>query len=320
MKKFGVLIICILCLVLSSCSLAACSFLHEQTEDIHIIYTNDVASKIDKNFGYAGVKGYTEYVKSNNKYVALVDAGDFYDGDISTKSNGEYITQIMNVVGYDVATIGNQEFAIGLDALANNILEADFDFVSCNIKYVGDGKDILNGVKPYVIKNFGGVRVAFVGVTTPETLTENKQAYEAITVNGVPQYDFYGANDGQDLYEQIQKTVNKARKRAEYVILLAHLGSNSVTEGWSSKDVIMNTYGIDAVIDGHSHTPIEGEVVLNKNGEDVALTSTGEKLQNLGEMILHPDHTINTTLYQTVYEIDAGVKEMVESIFEEIGE
>lgn len=308
------LLIIMICLLLSGC------VSHEQTENIYIVYTNDVASRIDENFGYAGVKGYKTYLESENNYVCLVDAGDYYDGRISELSGGEYITQIMNVVGYDVVAVGNQEFQIGLDHLAKDVAESDFDYVSCNIKYTGSGKNKLDGIKPYVIKNFGGVRVAFIGVTTPEVMVSGKRSCEAITVDNEFIYHFYEENEGKDLYEQVQKTVNKIRKKAEYVILLSHLGSNSVTEGFSSYDVIANTTGIDVVIDGHSHTVIPGETVSNKDGEDVVLTSTGEQFENLGVLILRKDHTFSTTLYPTIYEIDAGVREMCESIYEEIGE
>ena len=314
MKKMIITTLLMLCLLLTGCES------HEQTENIYIMYTNDVASHIDENFGYAGVKGYKTYLESENKYVCLVDAGDYYDGHISAVSGGEYIAQIMNVVGYDVVAVGNQEFSIGLDHLAKDISESDFDYVSCNIKYVGSDKDVLDGIKPYVIKKFGGVRVAFIGVTTPEVMVPNKPAYEAITENGEYIYHFYEGNDGKDLYEQVQKTVDKVRRKAEYVILLSHLGSNSVTEGFSSYDVIANTSGIDVVIDAHSHTVIPGESVLNKNDEEVVLTSTGELFQNLGVLILRKDHTYSTTLYPTIYEIDAGVREMCDSIYEEIGE
>ena len=220
----------------------------------------------------------------------------------------------MNAVGYDVAVIGNQEFSIGLDALKDNIRHSDFQYVSCNMRYTGRGWNPLSKVKPYVIKNFGGTKVAFVGVTTPETLIPNKPAYEAITENGVPVFDFYGENEGLDLYEQIQKTVDKARKRADYVILIAHLGTFGVTDGWSSYEVIGHTNGIDVVIDGHSHAIISGEPVLNKDGDLVALTSTGEKLQNVGILQIHPDHTFTTVLYPSASEKDESVESLIQSI------
>ena len=294
------------------CSLSGCK--HEQTEDIYILYTNDVASEVDGEVGYAGVKGLKDQMEKQYNYVALVDAGDYYDGSLSKSSDGKAIMKIMNAVGYDVVTIGNQEFSIGLDALKDDIAHSDFKYVSCNIRYTGKGFNPLRKVKPYVIKNFGGTKVAFIGVTTPETLIPNKPAYEAILDNGEPIYDFYGDNEGQDLYAQIQKTVDKVRKKVDYVILIAHLGTFGVMDGYSSYEVIGHTNGIDVVIDGHSHAIISGEPVLNKDGDQVALTSTGEKLENVGVLQIHPDHTFTTVLYPSVYEKDESIESLIQSI------
>ncbi len=295
--------------------LLLCSCSHEQQEDIYILYTNDVASAMNNGVSYAGVKAYKDQLLAEHPYVALVDAGDYFDGDVGVLSGGSDIVTVMNAVGYDVAAIGNQEFSIGLDALKEDIDQSQFDYVSCNLRYLGSGKDPLKAVKPYVIKRFGAVRVAFIGVTTPETLTPDKPSYDAIVVDGTPIYSLYEHDEGRELYEQVQKTVNKVRNKAEYVIVLSHLGSNSVTEGFSSYDLIANTTGIDVVIDAHSHTEISGEAVPNKDGSGVVLTSTGEKLKNLGELILHIDHTYTTTLYPSVYGRDDYVQAVVDGIY-----
>ncbi|MBR4461186.1 MAG: CapA family protein [Erysipelotrichaceae bacterium] len=292
-----------------------CSCSHEQTEDIYILYTNDVASAMNNGVSYAGVKAYKDQLHAEHLYVSLVDAGDYFDGDVALKSHGADIVTVMNAVGYDVVTLGNQEFSVGLDHLKENIGNSQFDYVSCNLLYKGEGKDPLKAVKPYVIKKYGKVRVAFIGVTTPETLTQDKPSCEAITVNGEPVYSFYEHDDGQELYEQVQKIVNKVRNRAEYVIVISHLGSNSVKEGFSSYDLIANTTGIDVVIDAHSHTEISGEAVSNKDGTGVVLTSTGEHLNNLGELILHTDHTYTTTLYPSVYGRNDYVQAIVDGIY-----
>lgn len=286
----------------------------KQTEDIYILYTNDVASAIDENFGYAGVKGYKDLLKQDNKYVALVDAGDYFDGKLASETEGKDIVDLMNAVGYDVVTLGNQEFSIGLRALRKNIRRSKFRYVSCNIRYTGNRWNVLWSLKPYAIKRYGPIKVAYIGVTTPETLAPGKKAYMSCLENGEIVYDFYQSDGGPELYEQVQKTVDKVRDKVDYVIVLSHLGSNNVMEGFSSYDLITHTRGIDAVIDGHSHTPILGEPVLNLDGEDVALTSTGQKFQNLGVMVLKSDHTIFTNLLPTVYESDEKIEKMVEEI------
>ena len=312
-KKIRILAFLIMIMIcLSGCEM------FEQKEDIFIMFTNDVASEVQGEIGYAGVKGYKDYLSSENSYVTLVDAGDFFDGYLSTVSKGEYIVSLMNAVGYDVVALGNQEFSIGLDALATNIEDSNFDYVSCNLKYIGEGKDPLSKVQPYVIKRYGWTKVAFIGVTTPETLIEGKQAYEAICVDGSPVYSFYEGDEGLELYEQVQKTIDKVRKKVDYVIVLAHLGANSVTDGFSSYDLIDNTSGIDVVIDAHSHTVIPGESVYDAQGNNVVLTSTGEKLENFGVLQLHTDHSITTTLYSSTYERDTSIDSIIDAILEEI--
>ena len=283
----------------------------EQTEDIYILYTNDVASEVNGEIGYAGVKGFKDELKSEHKYVGLVDAGDFFDGQLARQTNGQMIVEIMNLVGYDVVALGNQEFSIGLDVLAKNISISDFDYVSCNLKYLGPGKNPLKKIKPYVIKRYGPTRIAFNGVTTPETLKEGKEARAAIEKNGELLYSFYEADDGSELYEQVQKTIDKVRRKVDYIIVLSHLGSNSVTEGFTSYDLIDHTSGIDVVIDGHSHTVIPGEGVYDSEGNNVVLTSTGEKIKNLGLLIIRPDHSFQTVLYPSVYNKDAKVEEVI---------
>ena len=312
-KLIKVFVILIITLSLSGCDM------FEQKEDICIVYTNDVASELFGDIGYAGVKGYRDYLKNEYTYVALVDAGDFFDGNVSNATQGKAIVEIMNAVGYDVVGIGNQEFSVGLDALKSNIADSDFDYVTCNLKYVGNGKDPLGKIEPYVIKRYGWTKVAYVGVTTPETATPGKPSYEAISEDGELLYNFYDGDDGLELYDQVQKTVDKIRNRVDYVVVLSHLGSNSVREGFSSYDLIENTNGIDVVIDGHSHTVNSGEAVFNKDGEMVVLTSTGQKLENIGILLMHPDHTFTTTLYPSVYEKDDSIEGLCWSIYSSLG-
>ena len=137
----------------------------------------------------------------------------------------------------------------------------------------------------------------------------------AIEKDGQLLYGFYEGDEGEELYSQVQKTIDKVRKKVDYVIVLSHLGSNSVTEGFSSYDLIDHTSGIDVVIDGHSHTVISGEGVYDSEGNNVVLTSTGEKLQNLGVLIIHPDHTFNTVLYPSVDEKDSSIDELIASFY-----
>ncbi len=309
-KMIGIVLIIFL---LSGCDL------FDQKEDIFVLFTNDVAGTlVQGEVGYDGVSGYKKNMESENNYVTLVDAGDFFDGAMDFPDGVNDVVRLMNACGYDVVTLGNQEFSIGLDNLTLGINNASFDFVSCNLKFTGKGNNPLKKVKPSVIKRYGWTKVAYIGVTTPETLIPGKPSYAAISQDGELIYDFYGENEGSDLYEQVQKTIDKVRKKVDYVIVLSHLGSNSVTEGFSSYDLISNTEGIDVVIDGHSHTVISGEAVANKNGEAVVLTSTGQCLENLGVLTIHPDHTYTTVLYPQIYDKDPEVTQIIEELYNKI--
>ena len=309
MKKVFVLITVLLLTLLSGCNM-------EQTEDIIIVYTNDVGGEVNGGeIGYAGVKWYVDQLKSENKYVSLVDSGDFLEGDIAINSKGKDIIDIMNATGYDVVAAGNQDFSLGVDALASCVSQADFPILCCNMEYLGSGNNPLGEIKPYVIKKYGWTKVAFIGVITPETILKSgKPSYDAVTENGEPLFYFYEDEGGQALYDQVQKTVDKVRKKVDYVVVLAHLGSNSTIEGFNSYDLITNTNGIDAVLDGHSHTVISGEPVNNKDGEMVVLTSTGEKLQNIGVMYMHPEHNFTTVLYPSVDNKDGTVQAIIDGI------
>ena len=111
-------------------------------------------------------------VKRQTPYVSLVDCGDAIQGDvIGSVSEGKSIVNIMNYVGYDFAALGNHEFDYGLPQLKSLIEDSKATYLGCNLTYSGTEENMLSEVKPYAIKSYGGVEVAFIGVSTPETLT-----------------------------------------------------------------------------------------------------------------------------------------------------
>lgn len=122
----------------------------EKSNDIVILYTNDVHCAVDDNIGYAGLAAYKKEMQAAYNYVALVDCGDSVQGDvIGTLSKGEYLVDIMNEVGYDFASFGNHEFDYTLPQLQKLIDKAKYQYLCCNLTYTGkDGKgpDRLQGV------------------------------------------------------------------------------------------------------------------------------------------------------------------------------
>ncbi len=268
--------------------------------DIVILYTNDVHCSVDqnvnKNMGYAGVAAYKEDMKAITSNVALVDCGDAIQGEaIGTLSKGQYLIDIMNVSGYDYAVYGNHEFDYGMSRIQELTDKAKFKYLSCNFMDIKSdpAKTVLDA---YAIRDFGGKKVAFVGISTPESITKSTPAYFQ-DENGNYIYGFCSGGNGQELYDAVQAAVNAAKAEGvDYVVAIAHLGIDTQSSPWTSREVIANTTGIDVVLDGHSHSTIAGETVKNKNNEDVILSSTGDKLRNLGRLVIKADGTMTTSL------------------------
>ena len=280
--------------------------------DIVILYTNDVHCAVDDNLGYTGLATVKNALEAQGKHVVLVDNGDAVQGDtIGTLSNGEYIIDIMNEVGYDVATPGNHEFDYGMDQFFALTEQANFPYVSANF-VDNDGNTVLD---PHVIKDEAGVKIAFVGISTPKTITTSTPKYFQDD-NGNYIYAFQQDETGEKLYAAVQSAVDAARAEgAQFVIALAHLGIEEDCSPWTSSEVIVNTTGIDAVLDGHSHSMIQGEKVKNKDGAEVLLSSTETKLAYIGCLTIKDDGSISTTLIS-----DNGMKEFIGGIQEEFEE
>ena len=268
--------------------------------DIVILYTNDVHCSVDqnvnKNMGYAGVAAYKADMKAITSNVALVDCGDAIQGEaIGTLSKGRYLIDIMNASGYDYAVYGNHEFDYGMSRIQELTAEASFKSLSCNFKDIKSdpAKTVLDA---YAIRDFGGKKVAFVGISTPESITKSTPAYFQ-DEDGNYIYGFCSGGNGQELYDAVQAAVDAAKAEGvDYVVAIAHLGIDTQSSPWTSREVIANTTGIDVVLDGHSHSTIAGETVKNKNNEDVILSSTGDKLRNLGRLVIKADGTMTTSL------------------------
>ena len=252
-------------------------------QPVVVLYTNDVHCGIEDAIGYAGLAAYEKAYEKLGYEVILVDNGDaIQGGPIGTLSKGEYIIDIMNAVGYDIATIGNHEFDYGMDVFMSLREKAEFPYISANFCDL-EGNPILD---PYVIKELGGWKVAFVGVSTPETFTKSTPTFFQ-DEEGNYIYSFCQGEDGANLYAAVQKAVDAARAEgAEIVVAMSHLGTDGSSVPYTSSDLIVNTTGINAVLDGHSHSEWEMELVQNAAGEDVILSSTGTKLNNVGSLVI----------------------------------
>lgn len=312
----------------------------EPAKSVSIIFTNDVHCKIDFDadardaLGYAGVAAYKKAAEDQygTENVTLVDAGDAIQGDVAgTVTKGEALIDLMNYVGYDYAVPGNHEFDFGMDQFWNLRDSFEGTYLSCNFTN-SEGTTLL---EPYAIQSYDNVpdnnpsdsddilEVAYVGITTPETLTSsNPTIFQDDT--GVYLYDFCNDDTGDALYAAVQEAVDSAKDDgADYVVAVGHLGNTGITDRWTSESVIAHTTDIDAFIDGHSHETYT-KTVENKAGEPVALAQTGTKLANVGELVITPsaDDNINVTVtsYQDFTEVDEQTDEKVASINQELYE
>lgn len=259
-----------------------------ETENLGVVilHTNDVHCGFeadDSTFGAADLAAYKARLESEGYDVILADAGDFVQGGvIGTLSDGEYPMQIMNELGYDVAIPGNHEFDFGMDNFLKLANEAEFPYISVNFT------DLRTNEKPfsaYKIIEAGGLKIAFIGLTTPETPSSSTPT-NFMDENGNYIYGFLGGDDGTALYTAVQDAINSAyADGADYVFAIGHMGDYVYDEKWSSRTVIEHTSGLSAFIDGHSHSVLE-DFVEDKDGKSVPLASTGTKLENIGKITI----------------------------------
>ena len=281
----------------------------EAQKDIVVLYTNEVHCAIDSNIGYAGLAKYKAEMEKDN-FVVLVDAGDAIQGDtIGTVSKGEYLVDIMNEVGYDFCVLGNHEFDYGTDVLASLLKKANAQYLNATIEYTGNGNNLLKDTVPYVIERFGFLDVAFIGVSTPESITKSTPRY--FMEDGQFVYDFAA---GEDLYAAVQGYVDEVREKgADVVVVISHLGVEEGSEPNRATDLIANTTGIDALIDGHSHTTEPSMLVADKSGRKVLYTQTGTKLNNIGKLTISKDGSVKAELVAEA-EKDEAVTAFIEDI------
>ena len=294
------------------------------TTDSHLIvlFTNDTHAAYQRDdeqgqLGYAALAAYANALEQEGKTVVLIDGGDAIQGEaVATLSKGAYIVDLMNDAGYLMSVPGNHEFDFGMDVfldLAEN--QADYSYVSCNFVDLKTGNTVF---EPYILKSFGSKLVAFVGISTPETYTKSTPEYFKDESGGYI-YGFCEGDDGQELYDRVQKAIDDAVKEgADYVIGVGHLGTDPSSTPWTSVEVIANTTGFAAFLDAHSHSLIDGKTVKDKDDNDVVLCSAGSKFTAVGEITLDLNTGIaSAKLITELKEDDEDVLELTQEITEQ---
>lgn len=285
MKKRLFSMILVLCLSLCVLSVSAWAAQEKGTEDAVIFYTNDVHTYIDGEIRYSHIAA----LKASYSNALLLDAGDHIQGTAyGSMDKGKTIVELMNAAGYDAATLGNHEFDYGMSGCLQTVEQAAYPYLSCNFRHEKDGEAGEAGesvLDAYKVFEVGSVKIAVIGITTPETFTSSTPAYFQ-DEDGNYIYGIAGGEDGQELYDAVQRAIDAASKEADIIIGLGHLGDDLSSMPWRSEDVIANTTGLDAFIDGHSHSTVPMQEVSDLNGDTVILTQTGEYLGAVGKMTI----------------------------------
>jgi len=255
---------------------------------------------VDSGWTYSGLDVIRRELVARGSHVILVDNGDSIQGEpLATMTSGGAVIDLMNALGYDIATIGNHEFDYGMERFLELARTANFPYISCNFNKSGELV-----FEPYIIKEAGGRKIAFVGITTPWTLRSSTPAH-FMDENGNFVYGFMQGNEGKDLYAAVQKAVDEARAEgADYVVAMAHLGNVAEHSPYTYADVIENTSGIDVLIDGHSHD-LEQVRMKNKLGQEVLRSACGTKLEAIGYVRISAEGGISTGLYKWNNDISA---------------
>ncbi len=244
----------------------------KKDKSIVVLYDNDVHCGVD---GYAKIAGLRNAI-SDTAYVAVVSCGDYLQGGtVGAISEGKYVADIMRHVGYDAVTLGNHEFDYKTPRMFSLLSYINAPVTSVNLRNMSTGEFCF---APYVIKKMGKRKVAFVGATTPTTVST--EAYAFFDENEKQLFDLCA----NDIYRLVQNAADKARKEgADYVVVLSHLGEDKNYLNVDSHGLIHNVAGVDAVLDGHTHSVIPSDTVHNKKGQPVPISQTGTKFANIGK-------------------------------------
>jgi len=289
----------------------------EKNQEVVLLFTSDVHCGMDKGFGYVGLQDIRDELENKGYTTMLIDNGDFIQGEaVGTLTKGEDLVKLMNSLNYDFAVVGNHEFDYGMDQFMKITDMANFPLISCNFRKNGDLV-----FDPYVIKEVCGVKIGFVGVTTPTAITTSTPKYFQ-NDKGEYIYDFMQDDTGDMLYEAVQKSIDEVRAQgASYVYLVGHLGMNEGDHPWNYKDVISHISGIDVCFDGHSHDT-EHVIMKDKDGKDVPRFGLGTKLNVIGYSHVTKDGGIvDTNVWSWTNSVSLpdllGVKNRISKVIDE---
>lgn len=214
-----------------------------------------------------------DQMRKEDKELLLLDSGDFSQGSpYYTMFKGDVETELMNIMGYDAATIGNHEFDFGLDNMARLFKKVNFPIVCANYDFTGTVVEGL--VKPYVVIKRKGVKIGIFGLSP-----KLEGLVMASTCAGVKYLDpIKTANDIADKL--------KNEEKCDVVICLSHLGWDEA--GLNDMEMMAKTRNIDLVLGGHSHSYFQKlNYVRNLDGKEIPNDQNGKHGIFVGKITLN---------------------------------
>ena len=267
-----------------------------------ILHSNDVHGAIE---GYAFMTELRSEIEAKGGEVIMVDSGDFSQGSIYVStSKGHAAVEMMNTAGYDVVSLGNHEFDYGYAQLMENLADARFRTVCSNVLLDETGAPILDPAT--VITTSSGLKLGFVGITTPETVNK-------VNPGLIHEISFPAS---AAFYASVQSAVDSLTD-ANLVIGLSHLGMDEASAelGYRAIDLYNNVSGFDMLIDGHSHTVMTGA----EGGEPIQ--SAGSGFQYIGVIVINNEtaqienhYLVSTAGLQNDPEVAAAAQEIMDSV------
>jgi 5'-nucleotidase len=249
---------------------------------VTLLHTNDTHSRVEpfgpgngSLSGRGGMARRATMVKALRKTIPnllLLDAGDTFQGTpYFNLYKGRLDYKLMSLVGYDAGTLGNHDFDNGVEALLEAMQEATFDFVNCNF-VCRDAPALGKRLRPYVIKDFPGIRVGITGV--------------GVAFKGLVSPANHKGVDWMDPDKALKPVIAHLREKekVDLVVLLSHLGYDEKGQGWDDLSVAKQVPGIDAIIGGHSHTFLDQPVKVANAGGETLVFQVGFAGVNLGRM------------------------------------
>lgn len=270
-----------------------------------ILHTNDThghdAAVEGETVGTAGVAALKKDFEAAGATVLLLSAGDFSQGTtLVSLDKGASAVDFMNAAGYDAAALGNHEFDYKMDALKDNVARAQFPVLAANIVVTETGKPLFGD---HVTFDTPIGKVGVFGLDTPETMTKAHP-------DNVKGLTFY---QGDELVRCAQAQADALKADGcVYIVALVHLGVDPESEPNRSTDVFSKVTGVNLVVDGHSHTQMEGGTAKTAGG--ALVVSTGEYLNNVGVVVTDGADTTSELVSAAAYtKVDPEVAQVVDA-------